>query len=135
MLCHLSFALCEYTCYSFPKLYKSEVIIVNKGLSSQEFYCWAKDAAISLTDKIVGCNASLSEDKICSSAMRLMFEILNWNFRQSTVHPDHVNFKPNEFSAGIRQEAILLKKFERIFVQVDQSTLCIHFKLLCISSI
>ncbi|PKU82773.1 hypothetical protein MA16_Dca006071 [Dendrobium catenatum] len=86
-------------------------------LESLEFYCWAKDAAISLTDKIVSCNASFNEEKICSSAMRLMFQILSWNFRQSTVPPDLSNFKPNAFSAGIRHEATLLKKFERTLVQ------------------
>ncbi|XP_020678770.1 exportin-4 [Dendrobium catenatum] len=97
----------------------SPVIRINlfEGLSSQEFYCWAKDAAISLTDKIVSCNASFNEEKICSSAMRLMFQILSWNFRQSTVPPDLSNFKPNAFSAGIRHEATLLKKFERTLVQ------------------
>ncbi|KAK8956358.1 hypothetical protein KSP40_PGU008631 [Platanthera guangdongensis] len=83
----------------------------------KEFYCWAKDAAVSLTDKIVGGTTSFSEEKICSSAMRIMFQILSWDFRQSADSRDRTTFKPNACSAGIRREATLLKKFERTLVQ------------------
>nr|XP_010934314.3 LOW QUALITY PROTEIN: exportin-4-like [Elaeis guineensis] len=83
----------------------------------KEFYCWAQAAALSVTDKIIGCDATVSEDKVCSAALRLMFQILNWNFRQSTNTLDHSNNKISASSYGIRHDAVLLKKYERSLVQ------------------
>ncbi|XP_020582079.1 exportin-4-like [Phalaenopsis equestris] len=111
------FSLTTSTALGLPREFHEQCHLSFESTCLKEFYCWAKDAAISLTDKIVGCNASLYEDKICSSAMHLMFQILNWNFRRSTLPPELSNFNPNAFSAGIRHEAVLLKKFERTFVQ------------------
>lgn len=81
----------------------------------KEFYCWAQDAAFSVTDKVMGLTATISEDKVCSAALRLMFQILNWDFKFNNSL-DYSDDKVSSTS-GIRHEASLLKKFERSLVQ------------------
>ncbi|KAL3520991.1 hypothetical protein ACH5RR_019140 [Cinchona calisaya] len=50
-------------------------------------YCWAQDAASSVTNRIIGSDSAIPEGKVCSAALRLMLQILNWDFRcnKSTV--------------------------------------------------
>ncbi|KAG0454049.1 hypothetical protein HPP92_025353 [Vanilla planifolia] len=102
---------------AFPKVPLSFKRIHCMSSPDKEFYCWANVAAFNLTDNIIGCNASLSEDKACSLAMRLMFQILNWNFIQSSDTPSLSKFESSQYSPGIRHGATLLKKFERTLVQ------------------
>lgn len=45
------------------------------------FYCWAQDAAVSVTNTIIRSDDSVPEAKVCSAALRLMLQVLNWNFR------------------------------------------------------
>ncbi|KAE8653609.1 hypothetical protein Csa_007263 [Cucumis sativus] len=44
------------------------------------FYCWAKDAAVSVTNIIIDSQTEVPEVKVCTAALRLMFQILNWDF-------------------------------------------------------
>lgn len=99
--------------------------------SMQEFYCWAQNAALSVTEKIVGGSATVSEDKVCSAALRLMFQILNWNFKHTTSN--HSGDKTCLSTSGIRHEPSLLKKFERFLVQVRiPNLLILAFAMYCI---
>ncbi|KAH7867446.1 hypothetical protein Vadar_033517 [Vaccinium darrowii] len=47
------------------------------------FYCWAQDAALSVTNKIMESNSAVPEVNVCSAAMRLMLQILNWDFQHN----------------------------------------------------
>ncbi|CAL9153708.1 unnamed protein product [Musa hybrid cultivar] len=83
----------------------------------KEFYCWAKSAALNVADKIVSCYANISEEKVCSRALRFMFQVLNWNFKSSPSALDNSSSKSNSGSFGIRPDMGLLKKFERSLVE------------------
>ncbi|THU73129.1 hypothetical protein C4D60_Mb04t19540 [Musa balbisiana] len=61
----------------------------------KEFYCWAKSAALNVADKIVSCYANISEEKVCSRALRFMFQVLNWNFKSSPSALDNSSSKSN----------------------------------------
>ncbi|XP_004302094.1 PREDICTED: exportin-4-like [Fragaria vesca subsp. vesca] len=49
------------------------------------FYCWARDAALSVTNRIVESDSAVPEVKVCTSALRLMLQILNWEFSPIAV--------------------------------------------------
>ncbi|XP_015875571.2 uncharacterized protein LOC107412327 isoform X1 [Ziziphus jujuba] len=44
------------------------------------FYCWARDAALSVTNRITESDSAIPEVKACTAALRLMVQILNWDF-------------------------------------------------------
>ncbi|KAG0452958.1 hypothetical protein HPP92_025622, partial [Vanilla planifolia] len=115
------FSLLTSSSLGFPKEFHVQCQTSLESYYLKEFYCWANVAAFNLTDNIIGCNASLSEDKACSLAMCLMFQILNWNFIQSSDTPSLSKFESSQYSPGIRHGATLLKKFERTLVQPGYS--------------
>ncbi|CAK7341133.1 unnamed protein product [Dovyalis caffra] len=63
------------------------------------FYCWAQDAAISVTKGIAVSNTEIPEVKVCAAALRLMFQILNWDFRYNTAG---TKAGRDAFSRGVR---------------------------------
>ena len=63
----------------------------------------------------------MSEIKVCSAALRLMCQILNWNFKQAASVSGPSSCKTHAFSSGIRHDTLLLKKFERSLVEVHLS--------------
>ncbi|KAH7691116.1 Nuclear transport receptor exportin 4 (importin beta superfamily) domain-containing protein [Dioscorea alata] len=84
----------------------------------KEFYVWGQNAAVSFGDKIVGSAATtMSEIKVCSAALRLMCQILNWSFKQAASVSGPSSSKTHAFSSGIRHDTLLLKKFERSLVE------------------
>ncbi|KAJ4968652.1 hypothetical protein NE237_015353 [Protea cynaroides] len=84
----------------------------------KKFYCWAQEAAFSVTNKVVECDSSVLEVKVCDAALRLMFQIMNWDFQLSkNAHERAINV----FSSGLRNYVVLLKKSECILVQPGSS--------------
>ncbi|XP_058101583.1 uncharacterized protein LOC131245863 isoform X3 [Magnolia sinica] len=81
------------------------------------FYCWAQDAALRVADKIAGCNATVSEVKVCSTALRLMFQILNWNFQSTKSAAQGTKSRIHPFTSGVRHDTMLLKKSDCVLVQ------------------
>ncbi|KAF3328040.1 Exportin-4 [Carex littledalei] len=79
----------------------------------KEFYCWAQAAMLGLADKIMNSNGNVSEERACSGAIRLMFNILNWNFTVS----DKSSTKSNVLPSGIRHDTVVLKKFDRTLIK------------------
>ncbi|XP_050143396.1 uncharacterized protein LOC126619158 [Malus sylvestris] len=69
------------------------------------FYCWARDAALSVTNKIVESDSAVPEVKVCTAALRLMLQILNWEFSTSA------------FAAGVKQGSDSPKRSECNLVQ------------------
>ncbi|GJM84806.1 hypothetical protein PR202_ga00512 [Eleusine coracana subsp. coracana] len=79
----------------------------------KDFYCWAQAAVFNTADKIVNSNVTIPEERACSAAVRLMFQILSWNFKHTVEH-DNSDAKIN---SGLRSDTINLKKFERSLVK------------------
>ncbi|KAG4135728.1 hypothetical protein ERO13_D08G234300v2 [Gossypium hirsutum] len=78
------------------------------------FYCWARDAALSVTNKIMEPNAVIPEVKVCTAALRLMLQILNWEFRSD---PTSMKAGIDVFSAGVRHDNASSKRSECVLVQ------------------
>ncbi|XP_024988804.1 exportin-4-like isoform X2 [Cynara cardunculus var. scolymus] len=47
------------------------------------FYCWAMEAAQSVTTAIINSDTAISEARVCSTALRFMLQVLNWDFSNS----------------------------------------------------
>ncbi|KAE8711627.1 T27c4.14 protein isoform 3 [Hibiscus syriacus] len=78
------------------------------------FYCWARDAALSVTNKIIEPNSVIPEVKVCTAALRLMLQILNWEFRNDTTS---MKAGIDVFSAGVRHDSASSKRSECVLVQ------------------
>lgn len=81
----------------------------------QTFYRWAQDAALSVSNKIIESNSDVPEVKVCNATLRLMHQILNWEFRYSK---GGTKASINVFSDGIRLDIASSRKTECVIVQV-----------------
>ncbi|XP_039157075.1 exportin-4 isoform X6 [Eucalyptus grandis] len=79
------------------------------------FYCWTRDAALSVANKITGSDSAADEVKVCTAALRLILQILNWEFRCNSNGKKGVNV----FSSGIRHDTSLSSRTECILVQIS----------------
>lgn len=70
---------------------------------------------MSVTKRIVESDAAVSEVKVCTAALRLLLQILNWDFRYNSSSKKN---SINVFVAGVRQEISPSKRSECIVVQV-----------------
>ncbi|XP_043688810.1 exportin-4 isoform X3 [Telopea speciosissima] len=86
----------------------------------KKFYSWAQESAFSVTSKVVECDSTVAEVKVCAVALRLMFQIMNWDFQLNKNAVERVK-SINVFSSGVKNVAVLLKKSECIFVQPGSS--------------
>ncbi|KAL4637696.1 hypothetical protein ACB092_03G094700 [Castanea dentata] len=78
------------------------------------FYCWARDAALSVTNRIVESKSEVPEVKVCNAALRLMLQILNWDFH---LNNNSTKTSINVFSAGARLDIDSSKRSECTLVQ------------------
>ncbi|KAK7397353.1 hypothetical protein VNO78_18522 [Psophocarpus tetragonolobus] len=78
------------------------------------FYRWTQEAALSVTNRIIESDTAVPEVKVCTSALDLMLQILNWDFRSNT---SDTKINVNVFSAGLRQDGDCLKRSEYHLVQ------------------
>lgn len=81
----------------------------------QTFYQWAQDAALSVTNKIIESHSGVPEVKVCNATLRLMHQILNWEFRYSK---DGTRANINVFSDGMTPDNASSRKTECVIVQV-----------------
>ncbi|GLT76967.1 hypothetical protein SLA2020_485980 [Shorea laevis] len=77
------------------------------------FYSWVRDAALGVTNRIIESDAEIPEVKVCTAALRLMLQILSWDFRNDTTG---MKTGINVFSAGVRPDSES-KRSECILVQ------------------
>ena len=91
------------------------VLFTSDGFQLQTFYSWALDAALSVTNKIVESNSDVPEVKVCNAALRLMHQILNWEFRYSK---GGTKGSINVFPDGMRSDTASSRKTECVIVQV-----------------
>ncbi|CAN8260467.1 unnamed protein product [Cochlearia groenlandica] len=82
------------------------------------FYSWAQDAALSVTNKIIESHSSVPEVKVCNATLRLMHQILNWEFRYSK---GGTRASINVFSDGVRADNSSPRKTECVIVQPGAS--------------
>ncbi|CAJ1961162.1 unnamed protein product [Sphenostylis stenocarpa] len=80
----------------------------------KEFYRLTQEAASRLTKKIIESDSVVPEAKVCTAALDLMLQILNWDFRSNT---SDTKKNVNVFSAGVRQDGDSLKRSECHLVQ------------------
>ncbi|XP_023530572.1 exportin-4 isoform X4 [Cucurbita pepo subsp. pepo] len=77
------------------------------------FYCWAIDAAVSVTTVIIDSQTEVPEVKVCTAALRLMFQILNWDFRNAVGAKANISF----YFAGVKDHGDATKRSEYNLVQ------------------
>ncbi|XP_019059713.1 PREDICTED: exportin-4 isoform X2 [Tarenaya hassleriana] len=82
------------------------------------FYRWAQDAAFSLTNKIIESDSGVPEVRVCNAALRLMHQILNWDFRYGKRGTKN---SINVFSDGSRLDNTSSKRTECVIVQPGAS--------------
>ncbi|KAL3655859.1 hypothetical protein CASFOL_000255 [Castilleja foliolosa] len=80
------------------------------------FYCWAQYAAFNVSDRIIGADSEIPEVKVCAAALRLMFQILNWDFRGKNA-VENLKRGINVFFDGTKQENNSLRRSECNLVQ------------------
>ncbi|XP_059628544.1 uncharacterized protein LOC132271236 isoform X3 [Cornus florida] len=85
------------------------------------FYRWAQDAAVSVTNRIIESNSAVPEVNVCSVALRLMLQILNWDFRYNKNAIEGAKNGTNVFSAAIRHDSASAKKSDCVLVQPGSS--------------
>lgn len=85
------------------------------------FYCWAQDAAVSATSRIIESHSAVPEVKVCTAALRLMLQILNWDFRYNTNMAKGAKPSMDVFNDGVRHDIASPKRSECILVQPGPS--------------
>ncbi|RDX59766.1 Exportin-4, partial [Mucuna pruriens] len=78
------------------------------------FYRWTQEAASSVTNSIIESDFAVPGVKVCTAALDLMLQILNWDFRSNTSDTRN---NVNVFSAGVRQDGDSFKRSECHLVQ------------------
>lgn len=81
-------------------------------------YCWAQEAALSVTNNIVQSDSEILEVKVCTAALRLMLQILNWEFQYNTNGVEGTKKSINVFSSGVRIDVSSAKRSDYALVQV-----------------
>ncbi|KAL5566868.1 hypothetical protein UlMin_030032 [Ulmus minor] len=76
------------------------------------FYCWARDAALSVTNRIMDSSSAIPETKLCTAAINLMLQILNWDFSYNNS-----GAATSVFAVGVRQEGDSPRRSECNLVQ------------------
>ncbi|XP_042439550.1 exportin-4-like isoform X1 [Zingiber officinale] len=115
------FSPATLTPMGLPKDFHTQCHLSMESNYLKEFYCWVQSAAFNVTEKIVSSYASISDEKACSAALRFMFQVLNWNFQNSSISWDTSRNKSNLVTYGIRHDVVQLKKFERSLVEPGPS--------------
>lgn len=75
-------------------------------------------AAFDVSNRITEANSEIPEVKVCSAALRLMLQILNWDFRGKNAG-ENSKRRMDVFCDGIKQESNSLRRSECILVQVS----------------
>lgn len=83
------------------------------------FYCWARDAAFSVTRKIMESASTIPEANVCTAAIRLMLQILNWDFRYYSNGHKNLKFGIDVYSAEVKYE--IARRSDCVLVQPGPS--------------
>ncbi|XP_057550159.1 uncharacterized protein LOC130828285 isoform X1 [Amaranthus tricolor] len=83
------------------------------------FYSWARDAAVGVTSRIVESDSEIPEAKVCTFAMHLMLQILNWDFQYSSG--DRAKANVDIFAANAGNDTAYSRRSECVPVQPGPS--------------
>lgn len=78
------------------------------------FYCWTRDAALSVARRIIESDSAADEVKVCTAAQHFMLQILTWEFQYNNNSAKSINI----YSDTTRPDNALLNRTECILVQV-----------------
>lgn len=92
----------------------------------QTFYCWAKDAAVGVTKRIAESAVEVPEVKVCTAALLLMLQVLNWDFQQSITG---TKTGINVFMPGVKVNSSTSKKTECAIVQVTKFIILFSYRM------
>lgn len=79
-------------------------------------YSWAQAAAVSVANKIIESESEVPETRVCTAALRLMHQILNWDFRYKKNGAETAK-TVDAFSAGLTDNSLLASRTEFSVVQ------------------
>ncbi|KAL0456676.1 UNVERIFIED_CONTAM: hypothetical protein Slati_1006800 [Sesamum latifolium] len=106
------------TAMGLPREFHEQCRISLEQDYMKAFYCWVQYAAFNVSDRIIGANSEIPEVKVCSAALRLMLQILNWDFRgKNSIENSKRGM--DIFYDGMKQESDSLRRSECILVQVS----------------
>ncbi|KAI3470688.1 hypothetical protein Pfo_027351 [Paulownia fortunei] len=104
------------TAMGLPREFHEQCRISLEQDYMKAFYCWVQYAAFNVSNRIIGADSEIPEVKVCSAALRLMLQILNWDFRgKSAVENSKRGI--DVFYDGMKQENNSLRRSECILVQ------------------
>ncbi|KAL0414000.1 UNVERIFIED_CONTAM: hypothetical protein Sradi_1601700 [Sesamum radiatum] len=104
------------TAMGLPREFHEQCRISLEQDYMKAFYCWVQYAAFNVSDRIIGANSEIPEVKVCSAALRLMLQILNWDFRgKNSIEKSKRGM--DIFYDGMKQESDSLRRSECILVQ------------------
>lgn len=69
------------TAMGLPREFHEHCLISLELDYLKAFYNWVQHAAFNVSNRIVEADTEVPEVKVCSAALRLMLQILNWDFR------------------------------------------------------
>ncbi|KAK4406164.1 hypothetical protein Sango_0622900 [Sesamum angolense] len=102
------------TAMGLPREFHEQCRISLEQDYMKAFYCWVQYAAFNVSDRIIGANSEIPEVKVCSAALRLMLQILNWDFRgKNSIENSKRGM--DIFYDGMKQDS--LRRSECILVQ------------------
>ncbi|XP_042013629.1 exportin-4-like [Salvia splendens] len=69
------------TAMGLPREFHEQCLMSLEHDYLKVFYSWVQHAAFNVSNRIIEADSEVPEVKVCSSALRLMLQILNWDFR------------------------------------------------------
>ncbi|KAK6145319.1 hypothetical protein DH2020_022139 [Rehmannia glutinosa] len=104
------------TAMGLPREFHEQCRISLEQDYMKAFYCWVQYAAFNVSSRIIEAHSEIPEVKVCSAALRLMIQILNWDFRGKNA-VENLKRGIDVFYDGMKQENSSLRRSECIFVQ------------------
>ncbi|XP_056699481.1 uncharacterized protein [Spinacia oleracea] len=83
------------------------------------FYSWAQEAAAGVTNIIMESDSEVPEVKVCTVSLRLMLQILNWDFQYGSG--DRAKINVDVFSVKTRHDPVFTWRSECVIVQPGPS--------------
>ncbi|KAL6581173.1 hypothetical protein OROMI_007096 [Orobanche minor] len=101
------------TAMGLPREFHEQCRISLEQEYMKAFYCWVQNAAFVVSNRIIGAESEIPEVKVCSAALCLMLQILNWDFRGKNENSKR---GINVFFDATKQENDYLRRSECILV-------------------
>ncbi|KAL6501830.1 hypothetical protein OROGR_026963 [Orobanche gracilis] len=92
------------TAMGLPREFHEQCLISLELDYLKVFYSWVQHAAFNVLNRIIEANSEVPEVKVCSVALRLMLQILNWDFREKNAG-DSLKRGMDLFQGAMKQES------------------------------